>query len=113
MIKIANAPCSWGVLEFDLEGQAAGYSQVLDEMVETGYCGTELGNWGFMPTQPDLLSAELHSRGLSLLSAFVPVNLRDASSHAAGEETALRTARLMSAVEGTLPVIVLLNNKKK
>lgn len=24
MIKIANAPCSWGVLEFDLEGKAAG-----------------------------------------------------------------------------------------
>ena len=22
MIKIANAPCSWGVLEFDLEGEA-------------------------------------------------------------------------------------------
>jgi len=33
MIKIANAPCSWGVLEFDLEGEAAGYQQVLDEMI--------------------------------------------------------------------------------
>jgi len=27
MIKIANAPCSWGVLEFDLEGEVAGYAQ--------------------------------------------------------------------------------------
>jgi hypothetical protein len=25
MIKIANAPCSWRVLEFDLQGEAAGY----------------------------------------------------------------------------------------
>jgi hypothetical protein len=33
MIKIANAPCSWGVLKFDLEGEAAGCQQVLDEMV--------------------------------------------------------------------------------
>jgi hypothetical protein len=24
MIKIANAPCSWGVLEFDLEEKSAG-----------------------------------------------------------------------------------------
>ena len=43
MIKIANAPCSWGVLEFDLEGEVAGYAQVLDEMRATGYDGTELG----------------------------------------------------------------------
>ncbi len=30
MIRIGNAPCSWGVLEFDLEGEAAGYVQVLN-----------------------------------------------------------------------------------
>ncbi len=46
MIKIANAPCSWGVLEFDLEGKAAGYAQVLDEMVETGYAGHRTGRLG-------------------------------------------------------------------
>ena len=40
MIKVANAPCSWGVLEFELEGEADGYAQVLDEIVETGYQGT-------------------------------------------------------------------------
>jgi len=38
-IKIANAPCSWGVLEFELEGEAADYRQVLNEIVETGYQG--------------------------------------------------------------------------
>jgi hypothetical protein len=53
MIKIANAPCSWGALEFDLEGQAPGYVQVLNEIAETGYAGTELGDWGFMPTEPE------------------------------------------------------------
>ena len=31
-IRIANAPCSWGVLEFDLPGKALGYAQVLDEI---------------------------------------------------------------------------------
>ena len=57
--RIANAPCSWGVLEFDLEGEAAGYAQVLDEIAATGYTGTELGDWGFMPTDPAVLRAEL------------------------------------------------------
>ena len=39
-IRIGNAPCSWGVLEFDLDGEAAGYGQVLDEMAAAGYEGT-------------------------------------------------------------------------
>ena len=52
MIKIANAPCSWGALEFDLEekSEEIGFEQVLDEIKETGYIGTELGDWGYMPT---------------------------------------------------------------
>ena len=31
-MKIANAPCSWGVLEFELDGNAPDYAQVLNEM---------------------------------------------------------------------------------
>ena len=107
MIKIANAPCSWGALEFELEGQAPDYVQVLDEIVETGYAGTELGDWGFMPTDPKKLSQEIHKRNLMLLGAFVPVFLKDPAAHQPGIEVAVRTASLMAAVEGDLPVIVL------
>ena len=107
MIKIANAPCSWGALEFDLEGEAPDYVQVLNEIVETGYEGTELGDWGFMPTDPEKLSQEIHSRNLALLGAFVPVFLKDPDSHQVGIEVAVRTARLLAAVEGNLPFIVL------
>lgn len=106
MIKIANAPCSWGVLEFELEGKAAGYAQVLDEMAETGYKGTELGDWGFMPTNPAQLKQEIHARGLALLGAFVPVALKDSSAHTAGEEVAVRTARLLAGVEGDRKSVV-------
>jgi inosose dehydratase len=113
MIRIANAPCSWGVLEFDLEGKAAGYVQVLDEMAATGYQGTELGDWGFMPTDPKVLKEELRKRGLSLLSAFVPVALKHAEAHAAGVEVAVRTARLLAGVEGTSPFIVLADDNGK
>ncbi|MEW5987302.1 MAG: TIM barrel protein [Chloroflexota bacterium] len=98
MIKVANAPCSWGVLEFDLEGEAAGYAQVLDEMRETGYAGTELGDWGFMPTDPDVLKQELSQRGLALLGAFVPVALANPAAHEQGAAVAVRTARLLAAV---------------
>ena len=86
LIKIANAPCSWGALEFDLEGEAPDYVQVLNEIAETGYAGTELGDWGFMPTEPEKLLGEIHGRNLVLLGAFVPVFLKDPASHRAGCE---------------------------
>ncbi len=97
MIKIANAPCSWGVLEFELEGKAPDYIQVLDEIKETGYEGTELGDWGFMPTDPNKLNAELNKRELNLLGAFVPVLLKDKTKHAEGIEIAVKTAQLMES----------------
>jgi inosose dehydratase len=96
MIKIANAPCSWGVLEFELAGKAAGFEQVLNEIRETGYQGTELGDWGFMPTVPSELKKELDKRSLSMVGAFVPVFLKDRSKHIGGAEVAVKTAKLMA-----------------
>lgn len=96
MIKIANAPCSWGVLEFDLAGKAAGYVQVLNEIKDTGYEGSELGDWGFMPTIPADLRKELDKRSLSMVGAFVPVFLKDRAKHMAGAATAVKTAKLMA-----------------
>jgi inosose dehydratase len=106
-IKIANAPCSWGVLEFDLPGQALGYAQVLNEIKETGYIGTELGDWGFMPTAPAVLRAELQTWQLALVGAFVQVAFSNESAHAEGEERAVQTAELMAQAVGTHPFIVL------
>ncbi|HUH46158.1 MAG TPA: sugar phosphate isomerase/epimerase [Arenibacter sp.] len=97
MIRIANAPCSWGALEFDLEekSEEIGFQQVLDEIKETGYLGTELGDWGYMPTIPSELRAEIDKRSLTLLGAFVPVALADGTRHGQGVDTALRVAKLM------------------
>ncbi len=106
-MKLANAPCSWGILEFDLQGKSPNYTQVLDEMQAIGYHGTELGDWGFMPTDPKQLRDELAARDLTLLAAFVPVAFADAEAHAAGEEYALQHARLLADAGGDTPFIVL------
>lgn len=113
-IRIANAPCSWGTLEFEgLEGERIGYRQMLDELRDTGYVGTELGDWGFMPTEPPSLRAELDRRALAMVGAFVPVDLRRAEAHAPGEAVALKTARLLATVAepgDQPPFIVLADN---
>ncbi|MCC7450584.1 MAG: TIM barrel protein [Anaerolineae bacterium] len=109
MINVANAPCSWGVIE-NIEGERGGYTQVLNEMQQTGYAGTELGDWGFMPTDPAQLAKELDSRGLKLLASWVSVYLHDASKHQQSADDAVRTAKLLAAVGGPGNFIVLGND---
>jgi inosose dehydratase len=111
-LRVGNAPCSWGTLEFEeARGEQIGYSRMLDELAETGYTGTELGDWGYMPTDPAVLKAELDRRGLVMLGAFVPVALKDPAAHDAGAATAVRTARLLAAVgSDPKPYLVLADN---
>ena len=96
MIRVANAPCSWGALEFEAAEQPAPASQVLDEMAAAGYAGTELGDWGFLPTAPAALAADVGTRNLALVGAFVPVALARADALEDGVGRAVRTARLLA-----------------
>jgi len=102
-MRIANAPCSWGVLEFESTVDAPAPEQMLDEMSATGYAGTELGDWGFLPTDPDALRGDLQARKLSLVGAFVPIALSNPRAHADGEALALRTAQLLRAAAEQAP----------
>ncbi len=95
-IRLANAPCSWGTIEG--WGQSIAYGQMLDELVATGYAGTELGDYGYMPTDAAQLARELKSRNLTMLGAYEGVYLRDAGTHAEGERKVLRNARLLRSV---------------
>jgi inosose dehydratase len=75
-------------------------------MAKAGYTGTELGDWGFMPTEPELLQSAIKKRGLNMLAAFVPVDLSNLPAHAEGAERAVRTAALLAEV-APRPYIVL------
>lgn len=109
MLKIANAPCSWGIIE-NVAGGRSGYADMLDEMQQTGYAGTELGDWGFMPTDPATLMRELQARHLALLGSWVSVYLHDPDRLAESEAAAVRTARLLAKVGGPDALIVLGND---
>jgi inosose dehydratase len=111
-IRVGNAPVSWGIIE-NVEGARGEYGRVLDEMQETGYAGTELGDWGFMPTDPDVLRRELAARNLKLLASWVSVYLHDAGRHAESEAAAVRTARLLAEVGGPDALVVLGNDPYK
>jgi inosose dehydratase len=109
MVRIANAPCSWGVIE-GIDGDREGWVRVVDEMQETGYIGTELGDWGFMPTDPGVLRAELDKRGLALMGSWVSVWLHDRQRHESSADDAVRTAKQLARVGGPEAVVVLGND---
>ena len=111
-LRVGNAPCSWGTLEFEsAKSEQIGFARMLDELAETGYTGTELGDWGYMPTDPRALKSELSRRGVNMLGAFVPVALKDRSAHEAGRKAAVKTARLLADVaRDPAPFLVLADN---
>ena len=112
-MKIGNAPCSWGVLEFDESAPVPPYKGILKEMEETGYEGTELGPWGYFPSEPAKLKEILHAYSLELVAAFVPVPFSEASAHEQGAAEALRIAELLCHVSGEEALIVLADDNGK
>lgn len=76
--RVAGAPISWGVCEVPGWGYQLTPQRVLAEMRDAGLAATELGPAGFLPCDPDELSALLQSYGLSCVGTFAPVLLHDA-----------------------------------
>ena len=84
---------------------------MLNELAETGYTGTELGDWGYMPTDAAVLQAELARRRLVMLGGFVPVELKNPAAYEDGLAATLRVARLLAAVAtDPKPYLVLADN---
>jgi len=104
-IRIGTAPISWGACEIPNWGDQLPYAQVLDEMAASGYEGTELGPWSYLPSDPATLRRELDARKLSLAGAFCPVTLHDRDRQAASLRTARNTIDLLAAAGA--PVLVL------
>ena len=94
--KFASAPDSWGVLDYPGPSWNQSYEKMLDEMVEAGYTGTELGPYGFFPTDPAVLKEQLGRRNLKLLASFVPVPLGDAASTKAVVEQIRKVGELLA-----------------
>jgi len=74
-MKIATAPINWN--NEDVPGYRAWtpYPEVLDEIARAGYATTEWSS--SLPGAAAELRPELERRGLSVLGAFVGMNLRD------------------------------------
>jgi inosose dehydratase len=104
-IQLASAPVSWGIMENCELPAGYSYSRVLDEIAAAGFSGTELGPYGFFPTEPQHLRRELSARGLHLCSAFLAVPLEHRNSVKEVLDQVKRTAALISAAGAKMLIL--------
>ncbi len=101
----ASAPDSWGVLDYPGPSWEQSYEKMLDEMVEAGYTGTELGPYGFFPTDAKTLQPQLEQRKLALLASFVPVKMTDPSAGQAVIERIRKVGHLLATLKAPFLVM--------
>jgi inosose dehydratase len=94
-IKIGSAPDSWGVW-FPNDPKQMPWNRFLDEIVEAGYQWTELGPFGYLPTELSQLRSELEKRKLGVSSTFVMRALEDPALWPEIEKEVLSTGALLA-----------------
>ena len=107
-VRIAASPDSWGVWFPDDDLQTP-WRRFLDEAVEAGFEWTELGPYGYLPTDLSMLRPALESRNLKLCGAFAMEHLDDPSLrpevdrqvNGAGEILAALGAGFLVLIDGT------------
>jgi inosose dehydratase len=96
MIRIGNAPCSWGV-EFAGDPRNPTWETVLRECAGAGYRGIELGPIGFMPEDPGVLGEGLARHGLTLIGGVVFRPFHDPAAWDDVMDAARRTCKALVA----------------
>ncbi|MES2143678.1 MAG: TIM barrel protein [Pseudomonadota bacterium] len=96
MIRIGNAPCSWGV-EFANDPRNPDWRRVLSDCAAAGYRGIELGPVGFMPEDPAILGDALADNGLTLIGGVVFRPFHDPDAWDDVWDGAMRTCKALTA----------------
>ena len=93
-IRVGSAPDNWGVW-FPDDPKQIPWQRYLDELVEAGYEWTELGPYGYLPTDLSTLRKELDHRGIKVSGSFLMPPLEDPSAWPALEKDLLGLGELL------------------
>jgi inosose dehydratase len=104
-ITIGSAPDSWGVW-FPSDAKQTPWGRFLDEIVLAGYEWTELGPYGYLPTDLPTLRAELDKRGLKVSATFAMGHLEKPSAWPDLERQVLGSGELLAALDAPFLVLI-------
>lgn len=105
-IKVGTCPDSWGVW-FPSDPKQTPWQRCLDEIAATEYKWIELGPYGYFPTDPKVLRAELDKRGLIPVGqAIDEFALEDPSIWHETEKTVSASGELLAALGAEYFIII-------
>ena len=104
-LTIGTAPDNWGVW-FPDDPQQIPWQRFLDEVVEAGYEWIELGPYGYLPTDFEILQNELQNRGLKVSGTFVMHNLADKALWPKIEEDVHNTGEILEKLGAKFLVVI-------
>lgn len=96
-LQIGNSPESWGVMG-PSDPRQVPWDRCLDEIAEAGFVWTELGPYGYLPTDPVRLREELDKRGLKMAAGYALGPLEDPDVWPNIEGQILREGELLAAL---------------
>ena len=105
VMRLATSPNSWGVWYSD-DPQNIPWESFLDAVVEVGFQHIEAGPYGYLPTDPEVLVAELSYRGLGVVAGQVHGNLHEADSWSDLEAQTRSVGQLVSALDGEYLLLI-------
>lgn len=104
-VRVGSAPDSWGIWFADDPRQTP-WHRYLDEVRAAGYAWTELGPYGYLPTDPDVLRRELDRRGLKVAGTAIMTNLEDPASWPEVERQLLGAGALLQTLGAEYLVLI-------
>lgn len=105
-IKVGTCPDSWGVW-FPNDPKQIPWQRCLDEIAEAGYKWIELGPFGYFPTDPKVMRAELEKHGLIPVGqAIDEFSLEDPSVWHETEKTVRASGELLAALGAEYFIII-------
>jgi inosose dehydratase len=105
-VKLGTAPDSWGIWFADDPRQTP-WQRYLDEVSSLGYRWTELGPYGYMPTDPAALRPELKRRGLQpVATASHSQPLEDPNAWKALERELAASGELLAALDAPYFILI-------
>lgn len=104
-VTVGIAPDSWGVWFADDPRQTP-WTRYLDEVASLGFAWTELGPYGYMPTDRSELEGELEARNLRLAAGAVMFDLEDPDAAARISDEVEQVCALVKSLGGSYLLII-------
>ncbi len=104
-VTIGTAPDSWGVW-FANDPKQIPWDRCLDEITAAGYEWTELGPYGYLPTDLPTVRTELAKRGLKVAGSVAMGNLEDPEAWPALERQVLGVGELLAGLGAKFLVLI-------